>query len=274
MIQYWLVPCLLAAVADSIALKQTVTERSKMLEGANIWLLNLDKRADRCACMRQQFAEKNIPAQRLSAHTRNDCGVKDAKLVDGTMCVDCQFGLFCSNLAIWKQALQNNWKYTIIVEDDVIFMKDDWVETLDHMLKTQMRPEYYVNVDPAWGNEHKYNSALQPGTEGVFGTAMTIMGQEAVKQLVNASEHMGGGALDHWYKEVPHLKAMIWKPSIVRQASYQIGDMYRTGILTPNKVKGQTPEPVSETDKACENTIVDSDIKTHFVALGGFSCPA
>lgn len=125
--------------------------------GAHIFVINLDARKDKCACMATQLEHAPYPVTRFSAvsgdalfdHCPNFWNMRlGGDSANNTM------ALTCSNLEIWEQALALDSEFVIILEDDVILSEDVWSK-MSEAMEGACDEWDYIMVDAWHGNPNK-----------------------------------------------------------------------------------------------------------------------
>lgn len=93
-----------------------------------IYCINLDRRPDRWKKMHQQFLDQKIEVQRVSA--------VDGKVVFNDNSYNAGiFGCFSSHLKVFEDAITNEYKTIIILEDDAV-LKDNFKKELQENINS------------------------------------------------------------------------------------------------------------------------------------------
>ena len=103
-----------------------------------IWLINLDKDADRLAGMQTQLDAMGLPYMRFPAiygkdhlDTLTERADADAYARNmGSPILPGKMGCYASHIAVWEAFVASDHKVALILEDDVVF-HDDFLESLD-----------------------------------------------------------------------------------------------------------------------------------------------
>lgn len=103
-----------------------------------IWLINLDKDADRLAGMQSQLDAMGLSYTRFPAIYGKDHLDSLSKRADaqayarnmGSQILPGKMGCYASHIAVWEALVASDHKVALILEDDVVF-HDDFLESLD-----------------------------------------------------------------------------------------------------------------------------------------------
>ncbi|NCG08495.1 MAG: hypothetical protein GWO81_02830, partial [Verrucomicrobia bacterium] len=96
-----------------------------------IYVINMDKAADRLSSMKHQLETLGLPFERIEAIDGKALDVKDSYtnpyqfyLAEKRDCLPGEVGCMESHRLAWKTALKQNCDYTLILEDDAILPND------------------------------------------------------------------------------------------------------------------------------------------------------
>eukprot|EP00746_Dinoflagellata_sp_MGD_P125931 gnl/MRDRNA2_/MRDRNA2_60836_c0_seq1.p1 gnl/MRDRNA2_/MRDRNA2_60836_c0~~gnl/MRDRNA2_/MRDRNA2_60836_c0_seq1.p1 ORF type:complete len:290 (+),score=35.89 gnl/MRDRNA2_/MRDRNA2_60836_c0_seq1:107-976(+) len=121
----------------SEGLRMATQNDENITKKANIYVLNLKERKDRCLFTSAQLASSPFPVFRMEAATPvtqfDKCPTLEG-LRRGVVAEDYgekfhsggQTALYCSNYITWEHAQAQNTEFTVILEDDVILKEDFW----------------------------------------------------------------------------------------------------------------------------------------------------
>ncbi len=195
---------------------------------ARIYLINLDRSPHRLAHMQQQFDVLGLPFERVS-------GV-DGRLLDLTRCdfVDWEFGTrfsrhgrlhlgqigcYLSHLAVWKQFLQSDAAFALVLEDDVV-VGPDLAAALDYIQTTRVpwNMMRFYGLRAKAGRQRTVEQGLgrwrierlsgsQSGTQGY---ALTRKGAEQLLAALSTIRYPIDTALDRYWQH--HLPVYALKP--------------------------------------------------------------
>jgi glycosyl transferase family 25 len=106
-----------------------------------IWLINLDRDADRLARMQRQLDAMGLAYTRFPAIYGKDRADELAQHVDaaayarnmGQTILPGKMGCYASHVAVWEAFVASDAKVALILEDDVVF-HDDFLDSLDTAL--------------------------------------------------------------------------------------------------------------------------------------------
>lgn len=221
----------------NISVQHKMSARKMM--NIDIYVINLEKRGERCKCMQWLLADVPYNVYRQNASVGPTCGLKVGKQEDRRSKRDFngQQGLFCSNYLVWEIAQHRQADFIVILEDDVSVQNGFW-ERLEVLLTSCDVADYLV-VD-SWGGE---KSKLSPRTcklgpqkqkrkevlydlrvARAFGTHMQVIRTSFLSKLIDLAKQAGSGSMDWWnWQHIPQRgRSFLWKPSMVRQASFKL----------------------------------------------------
>lgn len=103
-----------------------------------VWMINLDRDADRRAAMETQLRAMELPFIRFAAiygkdHIETLSEHADARAYArnmGSPIIPGKMGCYASHVAVWEAFLESGHSVALILEDDVVF-HDDFLESLD-----------------------------------------------------------------------------------------------------------------------------------------------
>jgi len=216
------------------ALRMTSTNiEIKDIKGlAKVFVVNLDKRVDKCKCASYELRESPFEIVRWSASNvaswKQEC---PDMLVSGPLKHPEVPALVCSQYRIWKEMETNDLPYTIILEDDINVHPQFWEKTkafLEGKLDQQDWDVAYVDVKAKNGAIYKYADTgefhlLNPaaeGTESISGSHYMIFKKEALPKVLALGKKVFA-PMDRFAKTWANegLKVIIWGPGIVNQYS-------------------------------------------------------
>lgn len=230
-------------VVSAVRLREERTHSRKGGFKIDVHVINMDKRPDRCACMRNQllnlsgWEHNTVRVYRQPAAHRKDCagiGRKKRSL----KFAKAEKSLWCSNYLIWEKANRSDADYILILEDDALILPGAW-EKLNSFLSSSCKFDYVV-VDPVYpvsNNPNIERAVKKKEAEPVAqcpnsyrpthrkflwgGTTGTIIRQGFAETLLSNAHGWGWGAMDGWWQE--HIRrpyiSFAWKGSFAKQAS-------------------------------------------------------
>lgn len=171
---------------------------------AEVYVINLDERGDKCRCMKKQMRSSPWPTHRFPAVTslivNTTCPmvveklltVKDIPLTSTHLK---SAALVCSNLLVWQEFLKKSRAPNLVIfEDDAIITDPDMWSRLGSFLETPCASWDYLLID-AWtskrrmvdtlvSEEHCSQMEINNLTFHYSGSHMQVFSRKAVETLV------------------------------------------------------------------------------------------
>jgi len=237
----------------------------------HMYVINLDRRKDRCACMANQTASLPWPVFRQAAATEQNvlevCPEMSSHESNGKILRPSQMALFCSNYQIYKYAQRRPDKapFFIILEDDVK-IDPEFQKKTDAFLNSACAKNTewdMIAVDTFGGyrggeTQQCFGEATDGriASKGGQGSHFVIYRSASIDKFLSFKGH----ATDH-YKEMG-AKVMYWHPQITTQASVSktkiagcdrkvgISNVWPQSVIDHNN-KGQIAFPRTQQKMKC-----------------------
>lgn len=218
---------------------QDLTKAPKI---ANVYVINLKARRDRCLCMSSQLINSPFPVFRIEAATPDTqfdlCPtLNNLKTGIGHQGYEknrntgAQTGLFCSNYLAWQHATTQSEDekpaFTIIMEDDLILHDETkfWHE-LSSFLGSDCEGDQWdrvvVDTFAGSGKSKQYSCKHQNGEKHTIsdatgaGTVLQIFRTSALHKYLGQTNPF---ITDKWQdQDVTNGTLRVWKPNIANQA--------------------------------------------------------
>lgn len=235
--------------------EQEASDASERPVTFDTYVVNLDRRPDRCQCMAKQLASAPQGVYRQSAVDQSVCNLPDdARTLYGNRNHTAEKSLFCSNYLIWQRAKRSRADFVVILEDDAILEPNFWPMIGDFM---QCSNFDYVTVDSwkaggglaldrtdACSTRDMGERLYRPNPNkylDYWGTQAQIIRASFLDTLLGKAKLRGMGPMDVWWMmNINDGRAFSWQPGLVKQAS-----------------KGHAPP-------GCFDSVVTSDINPVF----------
>jgi len=248
-----------------LALIQTYKDAQRMLQGLKVdsYVINLEKRKDRCRCMEKQLAFAPQAVYRQPAVSHLDCDLpKDAPTLYGSRNHTNEHSLFCSNFKVWERAHQSDADFVVILEDDAILEPTFWHQVAN-LLKNCSSFDY-MSVDSWKGvksseerdrvhnfcptspqSEQLMRNLFRPRPEqpiwrkDYWGTHVQIIRKTFLETMMDRAKSHGSGPLDVWWMHrLNDGKSFSWQPHI----STQLARLSRTSSAASDLKEWCPPE--------------------------------
>jgi GR25 family glycosyltransferase involved in LPS biosynthesis len=191
------------------------------------YVVNLDARKDRCACMASQLASAPQAVHRQAAVGREECSLGyDQRTLYGTRDHAREESLFCTNYKIWNRALASDAEFILILEDDVILQPGFW-QSIHEFAKSC--PSFdYVTVD-SWKDggivesdrddtcaKSGFTELFRPHQDQTYwGTHVQLIRKNFLPTLIQRAQTWGMGPLDVWWMmRANDGRSFSWQPRI------------------------------------------------------------
>jgi hypothetical protein len=235
--------CLLWLPAAALVVREG-EEKSASVPRIDTYVINMDKRQDRCQCMQSQLLSAPQPVYRQRAVGPEACPLvtkmNGLEKTHGQKKRFAEQSLFCNNYQIWEKASKSDADFVVILEDDALLLPGFWskvyefvqgCESFDYAIidpvcyypksKTYSSEFWRKNGEPAKGCT---GSAYQQITKGLahwHTTTMTLIRKTFLPTLIEKAHAKGWGATDDWWQVVvaPDSNAYGWAANITVQAS-------------------------------------------------------
>lgn len=254
---------------------------------ANVYVINAEKRLDRCLCTSSQLAKSPFPVFRIKAATPDNQFDMCPKLKnlqktpgdDHFIKKDGQSALFCSNYMTWHRALSGKKaKFTIILEDDIIITKSFWSK-VQSFLKSDCEGDHWDRVvvdtflySDGGGNQgtaekSNYTCQHKDGEKHIvtndhgWGTHFQIFRTSSLEKYL---QHQEFDVLDAKTLDPPGTIVRYWNPGVAMQISQMKRSNY-VGFKTDEQIpKLCESEAVAKSDIMMARQIEDKDPKFAF----------
>lgn len=160
---------------------------------AEVYVINLDTRVDKCRCMQRQLMDSPWSAHRFFAvdneTVATSCPLMQARHYD-TSKGKRNTALICSNYLIWERFLESSdAQHLVIFEDDAIILDPDMWQKLDDFFTNPCQDWDYLMVDPSsWDLGPSCGGFnMAPLTYAYSGSHMQVFRRAAVRALLNFS---------------------------------------------------------------------------------------
>jgi len=213
----------------------SITPTTKASKTANIYVINMKERKDRCLCMASQLNNSPFPVFKITAATVDTqfelCpAIKglDRRGNVGTRNRGGQSALFCSNYLAWLHAAAPSSKadFTVVLEDDVIFDQAQFWPELQNFLDSDCEDHVWdqILVDTIHmkkpGKQYLCTNQMEQKrtiTSGLgYGTHMQIFRTSSLhKYLSQMTLH----TTDKWSAAPGNTTLRGWNPNLVLQSS-------------------------------------------------------
>jgi len=238
--------CLLWLPAVALVVKDG-EDTSASVPRIDTYVINMDKRQDRCKCMQSQLLSAPQPVYRQRAVGPEACPLvtkmHGLEKTHGKKKRYAEQSLFCNNYQIWEKASKSDADFVVILEDDALLMPDLWskvyefvqgCESFDYAMidpvifypktKTYSSEFWNKNAEPAKGCTDSSYQQVKKGIAHWHTTTMTLIRKTFLPTLIKKAHAEGWGATDDWWQVVlaPEFNAFGWAANITVQAS--VGD--------------------------------------------------
>jgi len=186
----------------------------------HVYCINLDHRKDRLKSAEKEFAKFGISFERVS-------GIKNNFNINKTIS-DAEMGIVLTHKLIYLDAIKNNYKNILILEDDFVF-RDTFVEDFNKTIKELPNDWdlFYLGGLYWWSlpKEYSENISLANKILGAHALGVKSTVFETLLNLTNFSE-----AVDVTYaNKQKDLKSYISKKTLIGQkrgikSDVQVGD--------------------------------------------------
>lgn len=220
------------------------------------YVINMDKRQDRCKCMQRQLLSAPQPVYRHRALGPEGCPASITKMhglekLHGQKKRPAEQSLFCNNYMIWEKANQSDADFVVILEDDALLLPGFWTKVyefvkgcasfdyvmvdpviFDPHLKTYSREFWRKNGEAAQGCTAEAYQMVEKGLAHWHTTTMTLIRKSFIPTLMEKAHTEGWGATDDWWQVVltPQSNAYGWAANITVQASVGNKDMITSAL--------------------------------------------
>jgi len=205
---------------------RSTTRTTTAVRNISTYVINLDKRSDRCRCMQRQIADKALPLYRQSANGVCPDLPKAEGIHHPEKFAAAERSLFCQNYQIWLDANKSDAEHVVILEDDALLAGDFFDRV--HSLVTTCQEFDYLVADPGLSVFSRGTELQRRTCPGVFkrkhgfwtGTAVQIVRKSFLPTLIQKAELVGWGAMDAWWQMfIADHRAYAWRGSVNIQAS-------------------------------------------------------
>jgi len=231
---------------------------------AQMFVINLDRREDKCGCASHELHKSPYLTNRFSAATVANWKERCPEMANSReiskkhhSAKHAGIALVCSNYQIWK-AIHNNTEssqFTIVFEDDIVMTKSAFYDEIDAFLKEQSNADWdIVYVDPAKPQGIKGSAKLQMLTGKAWikgGSHMLIVRTTSASKLMGVAEKEWA-TMDRFSYNMQKkgVKVGLWSPGIAGQRTRGIA--------------GQRTKDMSELNDYCAASVQQSDIPKAF----------
>jgi hypothetical protein len=208
------------------------------------YVINMDKRQDRCRCMQRQLLNAPQPVYRQRAVGSEACPsvtkMHGLEKTHGKKKRPAEQSLFCSNYQIWEKASKSDADFVVILEDDALLLPGFWskvyefvqgcdsfdyamVDPVSYDIRTKRysREFWRKNGEVAKGCTGDAYQMIEKGRAVWPTTTMTVIRKTFLPTLMKKAQTEGWGATDDWWQVVltPGSNAYGWAANITVQAS-------------------------------------------------------
>ncbi|CAK0849619.1 unnamed protein product, partial [Prorocentrum cordatum] len=235
--------CLLWLPAAALVVKDG-EDKSAAVPRIDTYVINMDKRPDRCRCMQSQLLGAPQPVYRQRAVGADSCPLvtkmHGLEKLHGKKKRYAEQSLFCNNYQIWEKASKSDADFVVILEDDALLLPGFWpklyefvqgCESFDYAIanpvtfnpktKKYSSDFWNKNGEPAKGCSASAYQPIKKGLAHWHTTTMTVIRKTFLPTLIEKAHAEGWGATDDWWQVVltPEFNAYGWDANVTVQAS-------------------------------------------------------
>lgn len=252
----------------------------KAVPKIDVFLINLDRRPDRCQFMVRQLDNAPHHVQRIVPV--DTCELKNDTIVNvGARDHRYERSLFCTNYRIWQKAMKSDADFLMVIEDDATLSQKFWAQV--HSFVQNCDHFDYVTVDSWKGGDkslQKYERVpvcesvghpmmfrpLPTWGKDYWGTQVQLIRKSFLPRLLELAQAFGVAPLDSWWME--HIggdndRAFSWQPNIAPQAS----------AVSQLKHKDNFSKLMLELSQRIAHSEVSPAFLQHYVSTK-FACPS
>lgn len=263
---------------------------------AEVYVINLKDRTDKCRCMRQQLRDAPWPTHRFDAVNMNNtaasCPTLTLPAIEDETKAKKSAALVCSNLHIWRKFLnESTASHLVVFEDDAILPDPRMWDKLQQLIQEPCMEWDYLMID-GFGPGTRATKGWYGSTDTtptlcsnnmtwtnlsfrVSGSQMQVMNRHAVEVLVYYADRIGR----------PDMRGMAFTPVMDKYVAYMMQNQEK-GHIRKDPVKafavtaGLAPQArfyhpdEMDTGVECADTVWTTDDRRNQFVIGHRMKPA